>query len=148
MGRLISWLVICGGLSLQAQSLQTLDRLKHFGEVYMNRLPDIVCVALPTTSQTNLIIDLVDVQHDGASLAGNSEIRNLLQSVFSPASGTVFKWDRWATIRRHRTAAYGYALADGRGGWIYADEITGTIARITLQAAGAPAHLSCSQERQ
>lgn len=85
---------------------------------------------------------------------------SVLLEIFSPDSGTKFQWDHWTHLRKRLTRVYQYRtsrershyrigvgdrtsdrriVVAGRHGFIYADDITGMIMRITGDADSIPA---------
>lgn len=90
----------------------------------------------------------------GATSTG--EFGDMLREIFEKQSETSFQWERWGTLRKHRTHVIRYQVPQSRSRWaivyekamsvtpgytglIYADAQTGMILRVTLEALDLPA---------
>lgn len=106
-----------------------------------------------------------DISHDqlgGATSSG--EFGTLMREIFELTSETTFRWQRWATLRGHRSHVYSYRVAQplskwrieyqrsmsivpGYQGLIYIDAGTLAVMRITLEAVDIPPSFPVQQAR-
>jgi hypothetical protein len=84
---------------------------------------------------------------------------SIMLEIFSPDTGTKFMWDHWTHLRKRLTRVYSYRtlrekshyrigvgerpeerrmITAGRRGYVYADDATGMVMRITGEAEGIP----------
>jgi hypothetical protein len=86
------------------------------------------------------------------------EFGSMLLEIFDPATGAVFRWDHWTTLRKRRAIVFSYRIAiarshyrimfDGNGervtvvagqhGFVYVDAETNMVLRLTREADNLP----------
>jgi hypothetical protein len=90
-------------------------------------------------------------QFRGSSSRG--EFGNLLDVIFEPATGADIRWDRLATLNRHRVYVFAFRVPQGSGyvltearrtmqvpfqGFVYADYETKAVVRIEMKCTDIP----------
>ena len=102
---------------------------------------------------TNVNFEEVGAKIGGATSTG--EFGGMMRSIFEDRSQAQFAWERWATLRGKRMAVFNYSIESSHSdyhiryedtqqiitaykGLVYADENTGAISRITLEAVNIP----------
>ena len=86
------------------------------------------------------------------------EFGSMLLEVFDPATGAVFRWDHWTTLRKRKAIVFSYRIAAaksryqilyegggerltvtaGQHGLVYVDAETNTVLRLMREAEGLP----------
>jgi hypothetical protein len=92
----------------------------------------------------------------GGGAISTGEFGSLMRGIFEPASAANFSWEKWTTLRGHRTAVFNYSIdrrhsiysitdrTDNQSiitayrGQVYADGDTGQISRIIINAVDIP----------
>jgi hypothetical protein len=100
-----------------------------------------------------------DSYESSGGAISEGDFGSILLEIFSPESGTKFVWDHWTHLRKRLTRVYSYRtsrershyrigvgdraeqrrmVVAGRHGFVYADDATGMIMRITGEADSIP----------
>jgi len=151
-----SYLALFCVLSVQAEtpkpaSQQTLENVKQFALMHLGRQENLDCrqMAESAGSPKTIVVELANTPAVNRGSVTSINPATMIQDVFAISSGTSFGFDHWGAIEGQRQAVYHYGYqVNGKthAGFIFADENTGAISRITFRGADAPAHLFCSVE--
>jgi hypothetical protein len=127
---------------------QTLENMKRFASVHLDPRENLSCNQLePQNSSKTVTIEMVDPSAPHHGTPSSVDTGALFENVFSVSSNTDFEWDHWGTLRGKKVAVYRYSnQINGKthAGFVYADENTGAISRITFRGADTAAHLFCT----
>lgn len=108
----------------------------------------------------NIGFEETNVKAGGAISTG--EFGGMMRSIFDEKSQAQFNWDHWGTLRGKRMAVFNYYIDSGHSdyrityentqqiitafrGLVYADENTGVVSRITLNAVDIPRSFPVSE---
>ena len=143
-------------LSAQAQTPaaappQTLENVQHFASSLLERVENLSCRQIAPTagSPQTIVVEMSGERGVNRGTQTSIDTAALMQDVFAISSATTFEWDHWGTLQGKKLAVYRYSnQINGKthAGFIFADENTGAISRITFRAAGVSSHLFCSSE--
>ncbi len=177
-----------------AEIKKIIEDVREYALGYTKRLPDFICTqvtrryfdpsGLEFWQSTDIITERLsyfeqkedykvvlvnnrptDIAHDqlgGATSSG--EFGTLMREIFDPESETDFRWERWATLRGHRSHVYSYRVAQPRSKWrieyqrsmsiipgyqglVFIDAGTLAVMRITLDAVGIPPSFPVQQAK-
>jgi hypothetical protein len=156
MRSIASYLALFCVLSVQGEtpklaSQQMLENVKQFALMHLGRQENLDCrqMAESAGSPKTIVVELAGTPAANRGTATSVNPASMIQDVFAVSSGTSFGFDHWGTVEGQRRAVYRYGYqVNGKthSGFIFADENTGAISRITFRGADAPAHLFCSVE--
>ncbi len=127
-----------------ARQEQTISNIRQFAAAHLNRDASLVCTALPSGTRT-MTVEFGETPHRGAE--PNTATTAMVEEVFAPSSGAEFRWDHFASLNGKSLVVYAYSFVMNgktRAGAVFADESTGSIARMTFRGVDTPAHLFCS----
>lgn len=107
-------------------------------------------------------IGFEDISKKTGGAISTGEFGGMMRSIFEDKSQAQFNWDHWGTLRGKKMAVFNYYIDSGHSdyrityensqqiitafkGLVYADEYTGEISRITLEAVDIPRSFPVNQ---